>query len=179
MITKKILHWKLNRNVNNREKYRGINPVKNLIVVFSISKDSPLDPILQYAKKLENNQKSVELLGYFPGKRKEFQKKFADLPFQSFTRSDLNFFLSPKKPELKAILNREADLLINLDLMRLEVIHLLVSSSRAHFKVGMDLKRQAVYDLMIETGDQCTLQNTIDHTKEVMNSVFSNDLQLS
>lgn len=179
MITKKILHWKLSRNVKNREKYRGINPVKNLIIVFSISPETHLDPILQYAKKLENNQKSVELLGYFPGKRKDFQKKFSDLPFPSFTQSDLNFFLSPKKPELKAVLNRDADLLLNLDLMRLEVIHLLVSSSRAHFKVGVDLKRQAVYDLIIETSDQCTLQHTIDHTKEVMNSVFSNDLQMS
>ncbi len=148
-----------------------------MLFIFSVHPNQDFSPLLKFKKQLEKKNKTVDLLGFFNGKKKDFQREFDQTPFPILNRSDLNFFLSIKNPELKELLPGNYDLLINFDLQKQSQVHLFASLANAKFKVGLDTDRLEIYDLMVEKEGQLKNWSDVIHaTKEVMDSVFSTDL---
>lgn len=175
-LQKRLHNYSLGKKLKNSESGHGavnFSQAKKIGVLF-ISGNKPPTVISNFAKALEKENKEVTLLGFLP-KAVKNKQPHPDFPF--FTKSDLNFFLQPKKPEAVDFQNRDFDILINAyeeDALPLEFIS---SLSKARFRIGPYKDQKTHYcDFMLHTEkNQSNLQQTLEQLLHYLKKINTRD----
>jgi hypothetical protein len=103
-------------------------------------------------------------LGYITGKTMP-EYSFPKLTFEFCNKTHFAWNHQPTSPTINSFISKEYDVLIDLTPSEFFHVKYLVSQSPAHFKVGRYAEKYVdLYDMMIQVDDQCSLQETINHT---------------
>lgn len=135
-------------------------------ILFDATNPEMRQTVLNFARRLKNQDKKVRLLGYIHTNQKE------DNPsFPHFKKKEVDFSFRPKTETAKEFLSRNFDLLINLSPKNLPWLDYLAALSPAKFRVGQVSENTAAYDLMIETRQPGNLEHFIRQMEYFLNKM--------
>ncbi len=123
---------------------------RTFVLLFEGSKMEDVDLIKKYVNYLKEMKKKVRVIGFF---NTEYPPDFtySKLDYEFFSLKELNWHLKPSGNFVRAFLEEEFDVLIDLNFEDHFPIAYLSTLSRAHFKVGKFSKEnQKVFDLLID-----------------------------
>lgn len=140
--------------------------LKTVGVIFDASRTQEHKTVLRLRKDLQERDKEVQLLGYFPSKDAVDHQ-----PFSYFTDEHINFARLPKSDIVKQFIARPFDVLINLDPVGHKPIDYICAASRALFKIGPATANPAHFDLMIDQGDTFNLKQYIDQVRSTFSQI--------
>jgi hypothetical protein len=175
MIILKFIGWRIKRALKKRMAYKGMNQARNICFICNLDDQFGFDLLLRYSVDLKKRNKEVAVLVFFDGPEKNLKKGLADsTQALIISRTDFNVFAGIKRKEIQDLMNKPFDILCNFDTQKTPFTHLLSAQSMAKFKIGIDLHKTEIYDLLLEREENPSLEKYISDFKEVMNNVFSN-----
>lgn len=145
--------------------FRNFNEVKTVALLFNATNQQDFDLVKRYVHYLKEEKKKVKAIGYFDAsKLPEFS--YSRVEYAFFDNRDLNWHLKPLGNEIDDFINKEFDLLIDLNIFNDFPLYYIAVLSKAKFKIGRYKEKTNAYDLMIEfpgdKGIKYFLRN-IDH----------------
>ena len=158
-LKNKLYFRSLNKSLNQSRVLRlstSLEEADTVGILFNASDEQQLSIVLNYAKKLSNKGKSVNLLGYFDTKKQVEEDRF---PF--FTKKDIDFIGKPKGEKVSQFMSQSFDLLINLSGQTNPPFDYIMALSKASFRVGPSTDNTYSSDLMIDTKNPEDLANFI------------------
>lgn len=136
------------RNISYRPAdYKGYEKMKSIAIVFESGKQDKL--IFDFAKKMEEEGKQVQLLGFVNLKRKEIQ---APPTFNHFTKDEVNWIGKPKSEEIGSFLNGTYEVFITLNERAESPIQFITVAAKSDFIIGLRNDTVARLDLQVGTG---------------------------
>lgn len=155
-IKKTIADRQIKRHLNEPRKVKSVNlrDALKVAVLVNVTEKNLYLEFRKLCNELETKNKEVKIdaVGWFKGKKQpEFVK--ANERLKLINTVDYNWFYRPKKnsTNLKSILEKEYDLLIDLTKNDIYPLRKICSMVKAGFKVGsFELENEPFYDLMVQ-----------------------------
>ncbi|MDX1408405.1 MAG: hypothetical protein R3330_09735 [Saprospiraceae bacterium] len=139
--------------------------IRSVGIIFNASDPATYETILGLRDRLQQRDKEVQLLGYFPIDEEDVGPQH----FGYFTRKHLNFAQLPKSDIVKQFIARPFDVLINLDPQHHKPVAYICAASRALFKIGPGGGNPTHFDLMIDMKESFDLQRYIKDIRHTFN----------
>jgi hypothetical protein len=146
--------------------YAGIEQVKNIGILWDASRTDEFTCLSKFYQKMNENKTEVMILGYFPGKN--LPNQYTAIRYLSVIKKDeLNFFYHPGSSESAKFINKQFDVLIDLNFKKLLPLQYISYLSKASFKVGLfeEGLNPAPFDLMMEIKNPVNID---DYLAQVM-----------
>lgn len=143
-----------------------------MAVLFDANDKSGFEEIKLFDKFLKESGIKAEFIGYSPMEEVSSDMILRDR-FKNLSPKDLDFFQRPKSAEIKAFIQKEFDILIDLSLTRYFVLDYICSLSQAHFKVGSYREDKNEYDLMIHIEQDPSTGYFIEQIKNYVSVINS------
>ena len=144
-------------------------------ILFDATEGDQRNIVLDYAKKLKEAGKKVQLLGFVKTKQKDLS-----LPFKFFTWREVNWKMIPQSSEISKFLSNQFDILINLYLPALEKkaeknqpIEYISALSKANLRVGPFSQNTNSFDLIIDVPVGEDLKHLIKQIDFFLNRINS------
>jgi len=131
--------------------YPGIGQVKDIGILWDASRIDEFPFLSRFYQKMNENKTEVMILGYFPGK--DLPNQYTAIRYLSVIKKDeLNFFYHPVSSESNKFVNKQFDVLIDLNFKKLQPLKYISYLSKACFKVGLfdEGNKSTPFDLMME-----------------------------
>ncbi|MCF6361193.1 MAG: hypothetical protein L3J29_10590 [Cyclobacteriaceae bacterium] len=168
MILGQALSYKTNRflksNINLRESI-PYTQAQNFGILFSNSTPEKGKIAEQLSTLLKGDSKKVKVLAY------DRNVEIKHLPFESFSKKDLNFWGNIISQSVQNFSNVSFDFLICLDHNPGEIIKNLLAKSKAKCRVGVCSNSEAyhkTFELIIQTeNDLNTVDSVYSYTKNI------------
>ncbi len=116
-----------------------------------------------FAEKLQQQGKLVFKLGYFHSRQKN-----TNFTFKHFNKRQIDWIYRPRSRDVDEFLNREFDMLINLEPRTRPHSEYLAAKAKAKFKVGPKASRLDIYDLMVEASRKDDSAAFVDQVAEIL-----------
>lgn len=160
-----MLRNKLARTKRNL-LYSNISQVKNIGIVWDASKTEDFNSLSRFCLRMAEKKTEVSILGYYPGKILPNQL-MAQRFFSVIKKEELDLFYHPVSAESTTFLNKQFDVLIDLNFKKLLPLKYISTLSKAHLKIGLfeaENKNQ-IFDLMMDLKNPV---NTDDYLHQIM-----------
>ena len=147
--------------------------VKTVLILFEASKIEDIQVVKKYVAQLKDKKKKVKIIGYFDT---PFPPDFpySKLEYDFFNVKEVNWYLKPTSLYLDNLLAEEFDVLLDLNTNNFFPITYISSLSKAHFKVGKySQANQSIYDLMIDTGQDTSVNTLLTQIEVYLNMINS------
>ena len=141
----------------NPDKGAGINPSKNILILFEGTENSDRQIILDFAARLKASGKNIKLLSYIDSKG-----ELMDFGMAVYNYSSINWLGFPKKHIMGLLDSQKFDVLLNLNISDKEHLHALACKAKADFKVSLPTKYQHDFTLIFNTKEKKKLKNVLD-----------------
>lgn len=156
--------WSLKKNQGNR----GSTPFKRATeigILFSVEDREKHEAIKEFVKSLEIQQKRVQVIGFLPKKKENF-----DFLFNFFTEEDVSTWGNIKSPDAIRFSNTAFDYLYCFDVKPNPFIQNILARSVAKCRIGQFWKDGEQYlDLMIANvaSTKSLIQEAYKYTKDL------------
>jgi len=160
-------------NVANRSKsIINLKDAKTIAIIYNADNINDVELIRKYISYLRDLGKKVWSLGYVP--QKEMPGNITtSIDHRCFTMKDINWYYKPATNIIANFVNEEYDLLLDLNIAKQLPLTFTAALSKAKCKVGRySEKYLSLYDVMLETDDEKTLQyflKNVDTYMEMLN----------
>lgn len=149
-------------------KSLSLEEAQSVGILFDATNPEMRQTVLNFARRLKNQDKKVKLLGYIHTNQKE------DNPnFPHFKKKEVDFAFRPKAEVVKDFISRNFDLLINLSPKNLACLDYVAALSPATFRVGQLTENTVAYDFMIETKQPGNIEHFIRQMEFFLNKMAS------
>ena len=132
-------------------------------VLFCIQDEALLPSIDSFIHKLQNDNKKVTVLAYFPNKIEQYNHKY-----DCFTPQNISFWGSFNNDLITNFVNQSFDYLFHVDDNSSTVIHGILAQSNAKCRIGKYKKASdEYYEFMINTKQKDYLQEMYNYTSNL------------
>jgi hypothetical protein len=172
-IGKNILTRKITRT-KRKVYYSNISHVKNIGIVWDASSQDDFLSLTKFHQKMHERNIEVRILGYFPGKN--LPDKYTAIRYLTFIRKDeLSFFYHPLSAESNTFINRQFDVLIDINFRKIFPLHIISSQSNAALKVGLyeSEENDSPYDLMMDIKYPVNIDNYLTQVIQYLDMINS------
>ena len=129
-------------------------------VIFCIDEVNSLPKIDSFIEKLENDNKMVTVLAYYPNKLEQYKHQY-----DCFTPRNISFWGGFNTSKVDRFVKQPFDYLFHLDEKPSKIIQGILAQSNAKCRVGKyDSSNGYYYEFMINTEDKDYLQQMYDYT---------------
>ena len=151
--------------------------VKTVLILFNPADKDSFPLVRKYIGYLKEWEKDVIGLGYFD--EKEIPPiTFSKHEFLFFSNKELNWCNFPKTQQLKKMIVKPYDLLIDLNVDDLVPLKYIAVQSKAAFKVGQaNDENKDMHDLSIATGANNTVKFLLQQLDVYLNMINSKEKQ--
>jgi len=141
---------KKEKKVVRAKKLFNLESAKVFGVFFNVTDDADFEKVKKLLKDLSAMGKNVFALGYVP--KKEVPQQYLMLQkINFFAKKDLNWYGKPQIESVEEFINKDFDVLIDLNFKPSFVSEWVLRLSRAKLKIGKQQDDIAWYDFMITT----------------------------
>ncbi len=148
---------KRNKTLRNTIAYQTAQSVG---VVFSIDNESSLPSIDLFIHKLQNDNKKVTVLAYYPNKIELYSHKY-----DCFTPQNISFWGNFKTDKVSEFVNESFDYLFHLDDKPSTIVQGILAQSHAKCRIGKYADASdPYYEFMINTKEKDYLQEMYEYT---------------
>lgn len=151
-IRKKVGDYVLQKNTRSRKrKVQSCNlqQAKSIGVLYNATEVFSFEIVKDLVKQLSETAKEVMVLGYVDSKQMIDHYLYRK-GFEFFTRTHLNWYYRPVSDSIDPFINKEFDILLNLNLDETYPVKYILAMSKAKFKAGVYSEGQELLDLMID-----------------------------
>lgn len=175
-LRKKIgtfLLYRRKKHLRRLREVQSFNTARSVGIIFYISPKimSERGKINELITFLESKQIDVEALGYVDAKNipSLFSDKYA---MNYFCKKDLNWLYQPKTDKITKFMNKQFDLLIDLDIYGHFPLVYIATLSRAKFKVGRYLSPKVNgHDMLLNINQNLSIDYMIEQTKNYLTNI--------
>lgn len=123
---------------------------KSIGIIYNVGEEKDYLIITAFAGRLQNDKKEVRTLGWINLKDPPHYC-YPRLMFDYITRRNINWFHKPSGEKISDFINKEFDILLNIDTTDNPSLTYATALSKAKFKVGIySEKNKDYFDLMID-----------------------------
>jgi hypothetical protein len=154
--------------------YPGIGMVKEIGILWDASKTEEFTFLSKFCQKMNENKTEVMVLGYFP--TNNLPNQYTAIRYLSvIKKEELNFFYHPVSAESVKFVNKQFDVLIDLNFKKLLPLQYISSLSKAYFKVGLFEPgiKTSPYDLMMEIKNPVNIDDYLTQVMHYLNMINS------
>ena len=155
----------------NPGKGAGINPSKNILILFEGTENSDRQVVLDFAAQLKDSGKNIKLLSYIDSKG-----ELMDFGMAVYNNSSINWLGFPKKHIMELLDSQKFDVLLNLNILDKGHLHVLACKAKADFKASLPTKYQHDFTLILNTKEKKDLKMIL---KEFMTYLDKLSMNLS
>jgi hypothetical protein len=161
-IGKFTLLKKMKRS-KRRVIYSRIDMVKTIGIVWDASNPDHFLTLSRFHQKMQERKIEVKILGYFPGQ--ELPDRYTAIRYLTCLRkNEIGFFFNPVTPEALSFIDRNFDILIDINFKKIFPLHYISSLSNAGFKVGLfnSETSDTPFDLMMDIKSPVDIENYLN-----------------
>jgi len=158
--------------------YPGIGQVKEIGIIWDASRTAEFTCLSKFYQKMNENKTEVTILGYFPGKN--LPNQYTAIRYLSIIKKEeLNFFYHPVSSESVKFINKQFDVLIDLNFKKLLPLQYISSLSKSSFKVGLfeEGEKSTPFDLMMEIKNPENIDEYLNQVMHYLQMINSETLQ--
>ncbi len=147
----KLSKWILFRQLKNSDRYPktcSLEKASTVGVTFVATSPKQLDEVKNIVKELNSKGLKTITLGYIPEKKPN-EYYLSEKTFNMFYDKELDMLFRPKNSAAIEFQETEFDILIDLGSNSYYPMLMLLTKSKAHFKVGK-FNKNSLFDLMID-----------------------------
>ena len=162
-IRKKLYNYFLNKEFNALDhKHQSINldKAQSIVMMFIDDDLNKQKAILNFAKELNQQGKSVKMLAYIPAKETP-----EHLPYEAFSKKDIDWIFRPKSNNVNEFQNTPFDILFNFTSTTNKPLEYISALSRAKFRIGTLSENTLCYDLMVDCKSNSNITKIIEQMK--------------
>jgi hypothetical protein len=158
-----------------RRKMVNIKDARSVGILYTLDDVQDYDTVSSFVTELQHDRKEVKALGYV--KNKNLISRFLPrLSYDFISRKDINWYFKPVHTKVEDFINREFDILIDLNLQDMFPLKYISGMSKALCRVGMfSESNSAYYDLMIEARPGITVQDYLNHINHYLSVINSDE----
>jgi hypothetical protein len=150
------------RSLRRSKKLINLHSAEAIGIVYTVSSQEVFDMVKRLVKELTSRQRQVMALGFVNRKTIPNYCIAANSGYH-FSLTDLNWYGAPRNAYIAEFMNKEFDILIDLNLENYFVTNYITSLSKAKFKVGrQDDGLQESLDMMIKMKPDATVEAFIE-----------------
>lgn len=168
-----LLHSKVSRT-KRKASYNNIEMVKNIGIVWDASSTDDFACLSKFHQKMAENKAEVNILGYYSGN--SLPNQYTAIRYLSIIKKEeLNFFYHPLSTETTTFVNKNFDVLIDLNFKQLLPLKYISSLSNARLKVGLFESGTAnsTFDLMMELKNPINVEDYLNHVIHYLEMIKS------
>ena len=161
-IGKFSLSKKMKRS-KRRVIYSRIDMVKTMGIVWDASNPDQFSTLSRFYKKMQERKIEVKILGYFPGQ--ELPDRYTAIRYLTCLRkNEICFFFNPVTSEAISFIEKNFDILIDINFKKIFPLHYISSLSKAGFKVGLfnSDSSDTPFDLMMDIKSPIDIENYLN-----------------
>jgi len=157
-----------NKAVKNRRKmvYKNFSLVKNIGIVWNALNSEEFQTLAKFHQQMHERNINVQIIGYYD--KKSLPDRYTAIRYLSCIRKDeINPFYIPKSNDTQSFINKEFDVLIDVNFDKLFILRYITVLSNALFKVGLSESgnNSSPFDLMMEIKKPVSVE---DYLKQVV-----------
>jgi len=168
-----ILHNKVGRN-KRKVSYNNIELVKNIGLVWDASRTDEFPYLSKFHQKMAENKAEVNILGYYSGNN--LPNQYTAIRYLSIIKKEeLSFFYHPLSSETNKFVNKNFDVLIDLNFKKLLPLTYISSLSNARLKVGLFEAEtgNTTFDLMIDLKNPVNIEEYLSQILHYLEMIKS------
>lgn len=156
-------------------KITNLEVARRIGILYSLDDVPDYDRVSELVTQLQHQQKEVKALGFVKNKAL-VQRFLPKLSFDFFSQRDLNWFYKPIHSQVKDFIEKEFDLLIDINLEEAFPLQYIAGLSNALCRVGkFSEKSTDYYDVMIDIKPVATPDDFIVHVRHYLTMINSNE----
>lgn len=144
-----ILRKRVSRTIRKME-YRNFLVVRSIGIVWNASNHEDFQALARFHQKMQERNIEVKILGFYNGKH--LPDQYTAIRYLTCLRkSETNIFYIPESSESQAFINRNFDILIDINFEKIFQLLYVTKLSKASLKVGLfDPEADTPFDMMME-----------------------------
>lgn len=153
----------------------------NIALLIDATNPDNIETVKKYVNRLRQLKKNVKVLGYIDLKEMP-QLNYLKPDYEFFYKKDVNWYLKPTSLAVQEFIDREFDILIDLNMDNILPLKYVAALSKSTYKVGQYSEgSKEVYDLMIDNSADTSLAylikqidvylNMMNATNQIKNNV--------
>lgn len=155
----------------------NLQEAKNIGVLFNATHLVSFEIVKEFVKQISTPANNISALGYVDSKQMIDHYLYRK-GFEFFTRNDLNWYKKPENEGVTSFMNKQFDLLLDLNLEESFPMKYILSLSNASFKTGKYTEKNNLLDFMIDIESEKKaikeLQVEIDKDRRTRNGHSTN-----
>jgi hypothetical protein len=145
-----LLHSKVSKT-KRKASYSSIELVKNIGIVWDASSTEEFTSLSKFHQRMAETKAEVNILGYYSGS--SLPNQYTAIRYLSIIKKDeLSFFYHPLSAETNTFVNKNFDVLIDLNFKKILPLQYISSLSNARLKIGLfdSTNGNTAFDLMMD-----------------------------
>jgi hypothetical protein len=144
-----ILRKRVSRTIRKME-YRNFLVVRSIGIVWNALNHEDFQALARFHQKMQERNIEVKILGFYNGKH--LPDQYTAIRYLTCLRkSETNIFYIPESSESQAFINRNFDILIDINFEKIFQLLYVTKLSKASLKVGLfDPEADTPFDMMME-----------------------------
>jgi hypothetical protein len=177
-IKKQIGQYYFNREHSKfvyPRKMVNMKDARSVGILYTLDDVQDYDTVSTFVKELQLDRKEVKALGFV--KNKNLISRFLPkLSYDFISKKDINWYFKPIHTKVEDFINREFDILIDLNLQDLFPLKYISGMSKALCRVGVYSESNSdFYDLMIEARPGITVNDYLQHINHYLSVINSDE----
>ncbi len=153
----------------------NLEDAKRIGILYTLDDVPDYDRVSEFVTQLQHQQKEVKALGFVKNKAL-VQRFLPKLSYDFFSRRDLTWFYKPIHSQVKDFIDKEFDLLIDINLSEAFPLQYIAGLSNAFCRVGKFSEQNAdYYDVMIDLKPAMTPDDFIGHVRHYLTIINSHE----
>lgn len=159
------------QNLKRNVRSTSLSNARTIALLFDASSKSEFDFVRNYIKKLKDDGKKVQALGFYNQKETPVMMN-SKLEYDFFTLKDINWYYKPTSKAVVNYMNEPFDILINLCTKSVLPLLYVTAISKARFKVGVHRdKHIKYYDLLVHHRNEKDMTGFIHNIEKYLQNI--------
>jgi hypothetical protein len=140
--------------LNRKIKPTNLKKAVSIGIIYDATNEDVCTKVKNLVKVLRDDKRKIKALGFINGKT--FQAHhLAKLEFDFFSKADLNWYNHSQNAIINNFINKEFDILLDLNFDNCKPAYYIAGLSRSTFKVGkLSAKNKISHDFLIDSSKQ-------------------------
>jgi len=157
-----------------RMVYQNFNLVKSIGIVWNAANTEEFQALTKFHLDMQKRNIDVQIIGYYSGKI--LPDTYTAIRYLScIRRHELSFLFIPESLETHDFINKEFDILIDINFDKVFTLRYITVLSKALFKVGLSEPENpsTPFDLMMEIKKPVSIENYLEQIVQYLEMINS------
>ena len=161
-------------NTGRDRKLTNLRDAKKIGILYNLDEVPDYDVVAEFVSRLQHDRKEVKALGYV--KNKNLISRFLPkLSYDFFSGKDMNWFYKPVKDKVMDFIQKDFDLLIDLDMKDSLPLKYISGLSMSMCRIGRYSEEStSCYDLMLDVNPSTPVNEFIRQITHYL-TIINND----